>query len=354
MVPTEGSELKHRRTKKVATDEISMMPIQTLGDNFTLESKPMVLRGSPVECNVDVQWESCEDIVPINSYITTHAVTMEIANPLDWSLDVHLIKIDYIHTDVAYSNIELNGVVLKAKQDTGAQINVLSKTVFQILQKNGKLPLYPKTCVKLVRHGKKTINYLGTTKIKCNHNGTECDAIFYVTYVPVTKIILGLLLCIDLGLIVIRCDDECRCKNVQVAETSSSTPIENIQGSGDQSLTLTLPPVPLDTKIDETNPKAHVMRLYPDLFNELRTIKNAVVHLDVKPDVVPIVCSPRRVPDALQNSLKEGLDRMESMKVIRKLDINEASDWVHALVLVVKPNGKLYVCLDPCTLNAVL
>ena len=45
---------------------------------------------------------------------------------------------------------------------------------------------------------------------------------------------------------------------------------------------------------------------------------------------------------------------MESMKVIRKLDINEASDWVHALVLVVQPNGKLRVCLDPCTLNAVL
>ena len=42
------------------------------------------------------------------------------------------------------------------------------------------------------------------------------------------------------------------------------------------------------------------------------------------------------------------------MKVIRKLDINEASDWVHALVLVVKPNGKLCACLDPCTLNFVI
>ena len=38
MVPTEGSELRHRR-KKVATDEISI--IQTLGDDFTFESKPL-------------------------------------------------------------------------------------------------------------------------------------------------------------------------------------------------------------------------------------------------------------------------------------------------------------------------
>ena len=101
--------------------------------------------------------------------------------PLDWSFYVHLIEIDNVHTDVVNSNIEQNGIVLKAKQDTGAQINVLSRTVFQTLQKQcGKLPLYPKTCVKLVRYR--------TTKIKCNHNGMEIDAIFYVTDVPDTKI----------------------------------------------------------------------------------------------------------------------------------------------------------------------
>ena len=83
------------------------------------------------------------------------------------SVDVHLIEIDKVHTDVVYSNVELNGAVLKAKQDTGAQINVLSKTVFQTLQKECKLPLYPKTCVKLVGYGKKVTNYLSTTKIKC-------------------------------------------------------------------------------------------------------------------------------------------------------------------------------------------
>ena len=160
------------------------------------------------------------------------------------------------------------------------------------------------------------------------------------------------MICIDLGLIVIQCDDECRCKNVQVAETSSSTPIENIQGSDDRSSML--PPVPLDTKVDETNLKAHIMQLYPDLFDGVGTNKNAVVHLDVKPGAIPIVCSPRRATDALRDSLKEELDRMESMKVIWKLDINEASNWVHALVLVVKPNGKLRVCLDPHTLNSVL
>ena len=105
MVPNEGSELKHRR-KKVATDEINIVPIQTLADGLTFKPKPLVLGGRLVECNVDVQWELCEDIMPINSYIATHTVPMEIASPLDWSLDVPLIEIDDVHTDVVYSNIE--------------------------------------------------------------------------------------------------------------------------------------------------------------------------------------------------------------------------------------------------------
>ena len=45
---------------------------------------------------------------------------------------------------------------------------------------------------------------------------------------------------------------------------------------------------------------------------------------------------------------------MLELKVNRKLDINEATDWCHNLVLVRKPNGKLRVCLDPHTINKAL
>ena len=96
------------------------------------------------------------------------------------------------------------------------------------------------------------------------------------------------------------------------------------------------------------------MNLYPDLFSGVGTIKNAMVHLDVKPGAAPVVCSPHRVPHAVQPKLKEELDRMLKLGVIQKLDINEASDWVHTLIIVIKPNGKLRVCLDPRTLNSVL
>ena len=92
------------------------------------------------------------------------------------------------------------------------------------------------------------------------------------------------------------------------------------------------------------------MDLYPDLFSGVGTIKKAMVHLDVKPGAVPVVCSPHCVLHAVQPKLKEELGRMLKRGVIRKLDINKASDWVHTLVIVIKPNGKLHVCLDPRTL----
>ena len=37
--------------------------------------------------------------------------------------------------------------------------------------------------------------------------------------------------------------------------------------------------------------------------------------------------------------------------MIHKLDISEATDWCHNLVLVHKPSGKLGVCLNPGTIN---
>ena len=96
------------------------------------------------------------------------------------------------------------------------------------------------------------------------------------------------------------------------------------------------------------------MDLYPDFFSGVGTIKNAMVHLDVKPGAVPVICAPHHIPHAVQPKLKEELDRMLNLGVIMILDINEASDWVHTLVIVIKPNGKLLVCLDPRILNSVL
>ena len=186
MVPTDGVELKRR--KKVNVDEIAI--VKTLDSDF--QPLPLVLYGTQIESDICIQWETCDVITPINSCITNHCIQIEPAAPLDWSFDTYLIEVNDVRTDVMYGNVDLNGTVLKVKQDTGAQINVLSKVVFQTLQKESKLPLYPKTCTKFIGYGNKVINYLGTTKIKCIQYTFETEAIFYVTNVQDSKIILGL------------------------------------------------------------------------------------------------------------------------------------------------------------------
>ena len=80
-----------------------------------------------------------------------------------------------------------------------------------------------------------------------------------------------------------------------------------------------LPPVPISTKLDNDDVKQQIMDLYPNLFSGVGTIRNAIVHLDVKPGAVPVICAPHCVPHAIQPKLKEELDRMLNLGVIRKL-----------------------------------
>ena len=68
-------------------------------------------------------------------------------------------------------------------------------------------------------------------------------------------------------------------------------------------------------------------------------MKDAEVKLDVDPNVTPILQPLRKVPQAMIQPMNEELQ----LSMICKLDINEATDWCHNLVLVHKPSGKLRV-----------
>ena len=111
-----------------------------------------------------------------------------------------------------------------------------------------------------------------------------------------------------------------------------------------------LPPIDVHTKL-RPDCKAHIMELFAELFNGVGTIKDAIVKLNVDQSIIPVIQPPRKIPQAMVDLLKQEIERMMTLGVIRKLDINEATDWCHNLVLVRKPNGKLRVCLDPRTIN---
>ena len=285
-----------------------------------------VLHGVPTEYDVCTEWDAVDELYPISN-IGQQCIQMKANILTDRNIDalmpktIHLIEIDSIASDSVYTHVTINDEICHAKLDTGAQINVLTESILKCIGKINKLPLYPKSDVKLVGYGNRKIEYIGTTVVDVAHLAQTKKATFYVTKLNDNKVILGLRLCIDLQLLSIHCNNKCQCKSQTLHETKkigSEFPIgidlqqEHIQ----QNI---LPPVPISTKLEDDDVKQQIMELYPDLFSGVGTIKNAMVHLDVKPGAIPVVCSSHNVPHAVQPKLKEELDRMLKLGSYQKI-----------------------------------
>ena len=63
----------------------------------------------------------------------------------------------------------------------------------------------------------------------------------------------------------------------------------------------------------------------------------------------PVIHPPRRIPVTLRPKVKEELSRMEKLDVIQKA--HESTEWVNSMLTIIKPNGKLRICIDPRDLN---
>ena len=91
------------------------------------------------------------------------------------------------------------------------------------------------------------------------------------------------------------------------------------------------------------------MREYPDLFKGVGLIPGDV-ELHLKPDAVPVINAPRRIPVALRERFRTELTRMENAGIVAKVTC--PTDWVNSFVIVEKPKTKsLIICLDPKALN---
>ena len=182
---------------------------------------------------------------------------------------------------------------------------------------------------------------VGKVSVTCTHATTIKKVNFYVTNLVDTKVILGLQFCRAFNLVTINCNEHCVCKEVAVEASNAEFP----RGLDPGSANVRPPPPPVDvnTKLRQ-DCMAHILELFPELFDGTGTMKDAEVILDIISDVEPVVQPPHKIPQAMVEPLKHEIDRMLELGIIHKLEINEATDCIHNLVLVKKPNGKL--CLS--------
>ena len=236
----------------------------------------------------------------------------------------------------SFSIIQINGILIKGKQDTGAEICVMPLNIFDQLNTrlNGELKLCPCNDVQFIRYSKQSVEIVGKVTVNCTHANTTKHCVFYITNLTDSKILLGLTFCKAFDLVKIICDDDCVCKKMKVDALYEFPAGLDIPKQKQMKMNqVYLPPIDVHTKL-RSDCKAHVMELFPELFDGVGTIKDTIVKLNVDQSIIPLIQPPRKIPQAMIDPLKEEIHRMMTLGVIRKLDINKATDWCHNLVLV--------------------
>ena len=217
----------------------------------------------------------------------------------------------------SFSNIQINGITVKGKQDTGAELCVMPLNIFDHLNSklNGELKLCPCNDVQVIGYSKQSVEIVGKVTVNCTHANTTKHCVFYVTNLNDSKILLGLTFCKAFDLVKIICDDDCSCKKVAV-DILNEFPAGLDIPKQKQMNQVRLPPVDIHTKL-RPDCKAHVMELFPELFDGVGTIKDAIVKLNVDDSITPVIQPPRKIPQAMVEPLKQEIERMMTLGVIR-------------------------------------
>ena len=150
----------------------------------------------------------------------------------------------------SFSNIQINGITVKGKQDTGAEICVMPLNIFDRLNSklNGELKLCPCNDVQVIGYSKQVVEIVGKVTVNCTHANTTKHCVFYVTNLTDSKILLGLTFCKVFDLVKIICNDDCSCKKVTV-DILNEFPAGLDVPKQKQMNQVCLPPVDIHTKL---------------------------------------------------------------------------------------------------------
>ena len=106
------------------------------------------------------------------------------------------------------------------------------------------------------------------------------------------------------------------------------------------------------SSVEEKGPKVeYYISQYTNAFTGEGKL-DGLLHLEIVKNVQPVQLPTRKVPIALREPLKQELDRLSNIGVIRK--VNTPTNWISALVVTTKKNGKVTLCIDPKPLNEAL
>lgn len=90
---------------------------------------------------------------------------------------------------------------------------------------------------------------------------------------------------------------------------------------------------------------------YEDVFKGEGRLEE-MLHLTLDETVLPVILSVREVPLAVKEPLKKEIDRLASQGIFKPVDT--PTDWVSSMVVIMKNDGKIRLCIDPKPQNQAL
>ena len=203
--------------------------------------------------------------------------------------------------------------------DTGASCNVLPLADYIKATGDRQGTFISSTQTQLTMHNNTRVTPVGKVMLRVEQGGNTHLLRFFVMKSAVTPI-LGKNSSIGMKLVQIL-----DCDNIHSVNTQTEGPRN--------------PPEVLSDPI---------LCQYCDVFKGLGEIPGEY-SIQVKPDTVPVVNPPRRLPVSLRNVVKTELDLMVDKEIIAP--VTEPTPWVSSMVVAQKKDGKVRICLDPKHLN---
>jgi len=198
--------------------------------------------------------------------------------------------------------LDVSGRGLRAKVDTGATCNVMTKTVFDVLCKAQPNRL-GKSYKRLESYGGTLLTVLGKATFSVEYR-QQFHVLEFVVVNEHAPTLIGLPSCRELQL------------------------------------------------VQNANSVHYVNEAFQDVFEGSGLITCRPHTIKLSDDATPVVHPARRIPFRLTDQFMKTLNEMEKGQIIMK--VTEPTEWVNQIVVVRKPSGDLRICLDPGDLNRAI
>ncbi|XP_021347384.1 uncharacterized protein K02A2.6-like [Mizuhopecten yessoensis] len=250
----------------------------------------------------------------------TDKTTQQVHAVENYEHELFIDSVEYVTSNVWLAPLEVHGNLIPLKIDTGSDVNIIPKEEFDKLRNK---PRIHKTKVKLTAYNAGQIEAVGQCVCEVKHKNKKYKVLFIVCPGNV-KPIIGRKSSEAMGLVKLV---------LSVERKQSIVNTDHIQKP--------------KVKVEQLS-KESIEEDYSDVFQGLGCLPGKV-SIKLQPNSEPTIDSCRKLPFAQHDQVKKELDQMVEMKVIEKVE--KPTEWVSALVIVPKPNGKLRLCLDPRNLN---